>query len=79
MSTDELTKIKAGQILNEVNFDEVMSEYSTRFYKPLVLHMKKLWEVVFPDGKRWRIEDHKLFTQMKAVLKKIRVDLETRM
>lgn len=74
-STEYLAIFKRGLVSEEESFDKTMSVFFTGYCKGLIPCVKELWKIVFPGGKRWKIEDRSLYTQMKAVIEKARDSL----
>ena len=74
-STAKLALIKSGLASEEEGFDEMMSVFVTGYCKDLIPCVKELRKIIFPGGKRWKIEDRSLYTQMKAVIEKARDNL----
>ena len=56
----------------EEDFHRKSDVYFTTYCKGLIPCMKELRKIVFPGGKRWKTEDHSLYSKMKAVIKKAR-------
>ncbi|KJK73463.1 hypothetical protein H634G_11305 [Metarhizium anisopliae BRIP 53293] len=65
----ELAELKKGQVSHEQDFIKTTSEYFTTLYTPLIPWVNKLRKVVFPNGRRWEIEDDRLYLRMKNVLR----------
>ncbi|KID82008.1 serine/threonine-protein kinase Sgk2 [Metarhizium guizhouense ARSEF 977] len=65
----ELAELKKGQVSHEQDFIKTTSEYFTKLYTPLIPWVNKLRKVVFPNGRRWEIEDDRLYLRMKNVLR----------
>lgn len=66
-STRELAIIKTGLVLED-DFIKIMSDSFSEYCKPMIPCMQKLWEEVFPGGRRWQREDRELYSRMVAVL-----------
>ncbi|EJT69172.1 hypothetical protein GGTG_13281 [Gaeumannomyces tritici R3-111a-1] len=67
-NTEELTRLKKGEISDEGDFIKAAEEYFTPYYKPMVPWVNRLRKVVFPNGRRWENEDSRLYTRMKEIL-----------
>ncbi|KAK9446145.1 serine/threonine-protein kinase Sgk2 [Metarhizium brunneum] len=65
----ELAELKKGQVSHEQDFIKTTSEYFTTLYTPLIPWVNKLRKVVFPNGRRWEMEDARLYLRMKNVLR----------
>jgi Fungal protein kinase len=75
VSMNELFNIKSGIISEEDNFLRLANEHFTPYYQPLIGCVNQLRNVVFPDGKRARNENERLYSQMREVLREGRQDL----
>ena len=74
--TTRLVKLKSGTVDHERHFLETITEHFTPYYRPLVPWVNRLRRVVFPMDKPWERDDKELYSQMKAVLEKARIDPE---
>ena len=72
--TEELANTKKGMVVQEEDFVQMMNEYFTRYYQPLIPWVNGLRRVVFPDGRRRKGEDQGLYSQMMKVLTDARGD-----
>jgi len=63
VSMDELFDIKSGIISEEDNFLRLANERFTPYYQPLIDCVNQLRKVVFPDGKRARNPNERLYSQ----------------
>jgi len=70
--TEELAETKAGQISKGI-FDTV-DNYFTEYCKPLIPCLKELHKVVFPGGSKRLTEHRELYSEMKGILEKAKVD-----
>ncbi|KAI9780108.1 MAG: hypothetical protein M1816_003163 [Peltula sp. TS41687] len=66
---------KKSVVDEEEDFNRKTEVYFTTYCKDLIPCMKELREIVFPGGKRWKTEDHSLYSQVKAVIEKARDNL----
>ena len=73
LSTERLTRGKAGQISNRLF--RTVDIYFTDYCKPLVNCLRELHQVTFPGGAPQLQEDYELYPQIVAVLEKARKDL----
>jgi hypothetical protein len=53
----------------EEDFLATVSKNFTRYFRPLIPCINRLRKVVFPAGRRWKIENENLYSEMKAVLR----------
>ena len=72
--TEELAKIKKGEVSHERDFIKTAGEHFTTYHKPLIPWVNKLRRTVFPNGERWEKDDPKLYSQMREVLRKAMED-----
>ena len=70
LPTERLAREKAGQISKGI-FDTV-DNYFTEHCKPLLPCLKKLHQVVFPEGRRWSTEHRALYSDITRILEKAR-------
>ncbi|KAF2788689.1 hypothetical protein K505DRAFT_410741 [Melanomma pulvis-pyrius CBS 109.77] len=75
VDTEELAKIKKGVVGDERDFLKTIEATFTLYYQPLIPHVNRLRRKVFPDGRRWRIPNPKLYDEMKEILRTARVEL----
>ncbi|WVO13559.1 hypothetical protein L204_101180 [Cryptococcus depauperatus] len=64
----ELAVLKAGTIVEENMFVNIMFNSFTPFYKPLIPLMKKIRKKVFPNDKWWKTENRGLYSLIKKIL-----------
>ncbi|KAK3934641.1 hypothetical protein QBC46DRAFT_399332 [Diplogelasinospora grovesii] len=57
-------------------FSSLRRKIFTSYYRPLILWVNKLRRMVFPNGKRWKTSNPKLYSSMKEILREARDDLE---
>jgi hypothetical protein len=76
-STKNLAKTKKGFVDEEDKFNKDVGENFTTYYTPLILCIKELRKVIFPEGKQWLREDRQLYFRMKSILQQVRKDLDT--
>lgn len=72
----ELAEWKKGVIDDESDFDGIMEQHFTAYFKPFAPYVRDLRKEVFPNNRRWKTEDHCLYSAMKAVLKKAQKDFD---
>ncbi len=72
----ELAEWKKGVIDDESDFDGIMEQHFTAYFKPFAPYVRDLRKEVFPNNRRWKTEDHHLYSAMKAVMEKARKDFE---
>ncbi len=77
-NTEELARLKKGEICDEGDFIKAAEENFTPYYQPLVPWVNKLRKVVFPNGRRWEREDSGLYTRMRGILEEARKGLVER-
>jgi len=76
MTTGELAKMKSGTIDDEARFMETMLTNVTPYFQPLIPWLEELRMVVFPNDKKWKVEDEDLYERMREVLRKAMTDPE---
>ncbi|KAL5405119.1 hypothetical protein PMIN04_012422 [Paraphaeosphaeria minitans] len=76
IDTEELAKIKKGEVGDEMDFLKAAQDNFTSYFQPLIPYVNKLRRKVFPGGGRWRVPNLKLYDEMKEILKAARRDLE---
>ncbi|KAH8435190.1 protein kinase family protein [Aspergillus melleus] len=67
VDTEELAELKKGQVSHEGDFMKTTSQYFTAYYQPLIPWIKRLRNVVFPNGKRRESEDKRLYGEMREI------------
>jgi hypothetical protein len=72
--TEELAKIKKGEVAHERDFIKTAEENFTPYCQPLVPWVNRLRKVVFPNGERQEEEDQKLYSHMREILRKAMED-----
>jgi hypothetical protein len=70
--TEELARLKKGEISDEADFVKAAEENFTPYYKPMVPWVNKLRKIVFPNGRRWEREDSGLYIRMRGILEEAR-------
>jgi hypothetical protein len=73
--TEELAEIKKGVVGDERDFLKTLEATFTSYYQPLIPCVNRLRRKVFPDGRRWREPDPKLYSGMKEILRTARDEL----
>jgi hypothetical protein len=73
--TEELAEIKKGVVGDERDFLKTLVATFTSYYQPLIPCVNRLRRKVFPDGRRWREPDPKLYSGMKEILRTARDEL----
>lgn len=71
-STEKLAQLKSDLVSEEERINKQMSVFVTDYCKDLIPCVEELWKIIFPGGKRWKAENHSLYSQMKAVIEKAR-------
>ena len=66
--------LKSGLVMPDF-FETKLTQHITNYCYPMLSLMKKMWTVVFPNGKRYKHEDYTLYSQMRTVLEKGRDSL----
>ncbi|KAF2844618.1 hypothetical protein T440DRAFT_523364 [Plenodomus tracheiphilus IPT5] len=75
IDTEELAKIKKGEVGDERDFLKAAEENFTPYYQPLIPCVNRLRRKIFPGGGRWRIPNPKLYDEMKEILRTARDEL----
>ena len=68
---EEVAEGKLG-VISLDRFESNLKAYVTHYCLPLTPLMTKLWEEVFPNGRKHKYEDKMLYDRMKAILKEAR-------
>ncbi|KAH8724206.1 hypothetical protein GQ44DRAFT_291319 [Phaeosphaeriaceae sp. PMI808] len=68
MKPEELAALKLGTIFIESMFEKAVHKSCTDWCKPLLPYLKKLREVVFPNGRPIEAGTSELYNQVKSVL-----------
>jgi hypothetical protein len=68
VDTEELAEIKKGIVADESDFLKTSDAIFTTHYKPMIPYVNRLRRKVFPDGRRWRDPNPKLYLDMKQIL-----------
>jgi hypothetical protein len=76
MDTEELAKVKKGEVGDERDFLKTAKENFTPYYQPLVPWVNKLRRRIFPNGGRWRDSNPELYLDMKEILQAAQDDLK---
>ncbi len=76
VETEELAETKLGVIADSDMFSKTLLDYFAVYYQPLIPWVDQLRQVVFPNGRRWKKEDKKLYTQMTEILQAAQFDPE---
>lgn len=76
IDTEELAKIKKGEVGNERDFLRTAEAAFTPYYQSLIPYVNRLRRKVFPDGGRWRVPTPKLYLDMKQILQAARDELK---
>ena len=76
IGTEELAKIKKGEVGDEKDFLRAVEDNFTTYFRPLIPCVNRLRRKVFPSGGRWREPNLKLYDEMKEILRAARHDLE---
>ncbi|KIW76742.1 hypothetical protein Z517_09186 [Fonsecaea pedrosoi CBS 271.37] len=71
---ESLATLKAGTISSETMFLKTASTHFTRYYQPLIPWVNRLRRKVFPNDKRWKKPDLRLYSAMKDVLREAQKD-----
>lgn len=74
LTMEAFAMLKAGAIGDEGLFLTKMIASVTPYFQPLVLWINKLRTIVFPNDKKWRVEDEELYERMKEVLREAMTD-----
>ena len=75
VDTEELAEIKKGIVGDERDFLKTVEGTFTPHYQPLIPYVNRLRRKVFPDCKRWRDPNPKLYLDMKEILRAARDNL----
>jgi hypothetical protein len=73
-----LATTKIGTISDDGDFLTTMVESATPYFESLIPWINKLRTKVFPNDKKWKIEDETLYEQMGEVLREAMMDPEVR-
>lgn len=65
---------RVNVIDEEVDFLAVAKKSFTPYYQPLIPWVNRLRREVFPDGRRWRTLEPKLYSSMREVLREAQED-----
>ncbi|KUI65186.1 hypothetical protein VM1G_00003 [Cytospora mali] len=76
MKMEKLAWEKAGTVSERESITERMTGNFTSYFQPLIPWVTKLWEVAFPGGKRHYLDDEKLYSQMRGILREASKELE---
>lgn len=76
VDTEELAEIKKGVIGDERDFLKTVEATFTPYYQPLIPYVNRLRRKVFPDGRRWRDPNPRLYVEMKEILWTARDELK---
>lgn len=68
VETEELAETKLGIVSDQDIFSKTLSAYFMEYYQPLIPWVNQLRQVVFPNGRRWKKEDKKLYTRVTEIL-----------
>lgn len=74
--TEELAEIRKGIVGDEGDFLKTVEATFTPYYQPLIPYVNRLRRKVFPDGRRWREPNPKLYSGMKEILRTARDNLK---
>lgn len=69
-----LANLKAGLVFDEGSFMDELRAACTEYYKPLIPHVNKLRQKVFPDGKVQHTPNRELYSEMIEVLREAQED-----
>jgi hypothetical protein len=75
-SSGKLAELKKGLISDERDFLKTVEARFTTYYKLLAPYVNRLRRKVFPEGRRWRVPNPKLYLEMKEILRAARDDLK---
>ncbi|KAL7957400.1 hypothetical protein V8C34DRAFT_325171 [Trichoderma compactum] len=70
----ELAVLKRGVIGDEGDFIDIVKEYFTLYYQPLVPWVNRLRKELFPNGERWKKPKPQLYSSITRVLGDARKD-----
>ncbi|KAK8872459.1 kinase-like domain [Apiospora arundinis] len=74
VDTEELARIKKGEVSHEGDFIRSVEENFTGIYQPLIPWVNRLRKAIFPNGGRWEKEDSALYARMRNILQEARQD-----
>lgn len=74
VDTEELARLKKGEVDHEGDFINSAEENFTPYYRPLLPWVNKLRKAVFPNGRRWEKEDSGLYFRMVGILREAKND-----
>ncbi|RYO80050.1 hypothetical protein DL764_009944 [Monosporascus ibericus] len=74
VDTEELARLKKGEVSHEGDFIRTAKESFTFYYQPLIPWVNRLRKAVFPNGGRWEKEDEALYARMTDILREARSD-----
>ncbi|KAK7229627.1 hypothetical protein V2G26_001797 [Clonostachys chloroleuca] len=74
VGTEELAKLKKGEVSDEGDFLKIAEANFTPYYRPLVQWVNRLRRKVFPNGERWKKPSEELYSLMKGILHEARKD-----
>ncbi|KAK8002315.1 zinc-binding oxidoreductase CipB [Apiospora arundinis] len=74
VDTEELARIKKGEVSHEGDFIRSAEENFTGIYQPLIPWVNRLRKAIFPNGGRWEKEDSALYARMRNILQEARQD-----
>ncbi|CAI6048307.1 unnamed protein product [Clonostachys chloroleuca] len=74
VGTEELAKLKKGEVSDEGDFLKIAEANFTPYYRPLVQWVNRLRRKVFPNGERWKKPSEELYSLMKGILHNARED-----
>lgn len=74
--TEELAKLKKGEVNDERDFFKTVEVNFTTYYQPFIPCINRLRKVVFPDGRRWKKPDPGLYFEMKQILRAAQRELK---
>uniref|UniRef100_A0A8H7N259 non-specific serine/threonine protein kinase n=1 Tax=Bionectria ochroleuca TaxID=29856 RepID=A0A8H7N259_BIOOC len=74
VGTEELAKLKKGEVSDEGDFLKIAEANFTTYYHPLVQWVNRLRRKVFPNGERWKKPSEELYSLMKGILHEAQED-----
>ncbi|KAF1354391.1 hypothetical protein EJ07DRAFT_132963 [Lizonia empirigonia] len=74
--TEELAEIKKGIVGDERDFLKTVEANFTPYYSPLIPYVNRLRRKVFPDGRRWREPNLKLYSEAREILRTAQDELK---
>ncbi|KAF1365192.1 hypothetical protein EJ07DRAFT_150724 [Lizonia empirigonia] len=74
--TEELAEIKKGIVGDERDFLKTVEATFTPYYSPLIPYVNRLRRKVFPDGRRWREPNLKLYSEAREILRTAQDELK---